>query len=80
MFIKPSQSTGLLARKAVRLGLSVPPFVKTSLSPGSGVVTYYLNESGVIEDLKALGFADFEEYLEHVDCSTIIEWFNDGGD
>ncbi|ODM91228.1 Cytoplasmic aconitate hydratase [Orchesella cincta] len=46
----------LLARKAVQLGLSVPKYIKTSLSPGSGVVTYYLNESGVIDDLKALGF------------------------
>jgi len=35
----------------------VPKYIKTSLSPGSGVVTYYLNESGVIDDLTALGFA-----------------------
>lgn len=33
---------GLLAKKAVDAGLSVAPYIKTSLSPGSGVVTYYL--------------------------------------
>lgn len=37
-------------------GLSVAPYIKTSLSPGSGVVTYYLRESGVTPALKALGF------------------------
>jgi len=47
---------GLLAQKAVALGLSVAPYIKTSLSPGSGVVTYYLKESGVIPHLEALGF------------------------
>jgi len=47
---------GLLAKKAVAAGLSVKPFVKTSLSPGSGVVTYYLKESGVIPALEKLGF------------------------
>lgn len=46
---------GLLARKAVELGLKVRPYVKTSLSPGSGVVTYYLKESGVIPALEKLG-------------------------
>ena len=46
---------GLLAKKAVELGLSVKPFVKTSLSPGSGVVTYYLQESGVVPSLEQLG-------------------------
>jgi len=48
---------GLLAQKAVALGLTVQPYIKTSLSPGSGVVTYYLKESGVIPHLEALGFA-----------------------
>ncbi|KAF0684869.1 cytoplasmic aconitate hydratase-like, partial [Aphis craccivora] len=38
---------GLLAKNAVEAGLSVAPYIKTSLSPGSGVVTYYLRESGV---------------------------------
>ncbi len=49
-------SVGLLARKARAAGLKVQPFVKTSLSPGSGVVTKYLEASGVAEDLDALGF------------------------
>ncbi|XP_076650973.1 cytoplasmic aconitate hydratase [Halictus rubicundus] len=47
---------GLLAKKAVEAGLRVPPYIKTSLSPGSGVVTYYLEESGVIPYLTVLGF------------------------
>ncbi|XP_029671232.1 cytoplasmic aconitate hydratase-like isoform X1 [Formica exsecta] len=47
---------GLLAKKAVEAGLSVEPYIKTSLSPGSGVVTYYLEESGVIPYLTKLGF------------------------
>jgi len=47
---------GILAKKAVEAGLTVAPFIKTSLSPGSGVVTYYLKESGVIPYLETLGF------------------------
>lgn len=47
---------GLLAKNAVEAGLSVAPYIKTSLSPGSGVVTYYLRESGVQPALTALGF------------------------
>ncbi|XP_039614021.1 cytoplasmic aconitate hydratase [Polypterus senegalus] len=47
---------GLLAQKAVAAGLSVKPYVKTSLSPGSGVVSYYLKESGVMPYLSQLGF------------------------
>lgn len=47
---------GLLAKKAVEKGLSVLPYIKTSLSPGSGVVTYYLTESGVNVFLEKLGF------------------------
>ncbi|KAM7364094.1 cytoplasmic aconitate hydratase-like isoform 2-T2 [Cochliomyia hominivorax] len=47
---------GLLAKKAVEKGLSIMPYIKTSLSPGSGVVTYYLKESGVIPYLEKLGF------------------------
>ncbi|GJQ67339.1 hypothetical protein Trydic_g8235 [Trypoxylus dichotomus] len=47
---------GLLAKNAVAAGLSVLPYIKTSLSPGSGVVTYYLRESGVIPALERLGF------------------------
>jgi len=40
----------------VEAGLHVQPYIKTSLSPGSGVVTYYLEESGVIPHLSKLGF------------------------
>ncbi|XP_065063994.1 cytoplasmic aconitate hydratase-like isoform X2 [Rhopilema esculentum] len=47
---------GLLAKKAVELGLTTKPYIKTSLSPGSGVVTYYLEESGVKQYLEKLGF------------------------
>nr|CAB3219758.1 cytoplasmic aconitate hydratase [Phallusia mammillata] len=47
---------GLLARNAVYAGLNVNPYIKTSLSPGSGVVTYYLRESGVLAFLQKLGF------------------------
>lgn len=47
---------GLLAKAAVEKGLSIAPYIKTSLSPGSGVVTYYLRESGVIPYLEKLGF------------------------
>ncbi|XP_017776859.1 PREDICTED: cytoplasmic aconitate hydratase-like [Nicrophorus vespilloides] len=47
---------GLLAKNAVAAGLTVAPYIKTSLSPGSGVVTYYLKESGVIPALEKLGF------------------------
>nr|XP_023013723.1 cytoplasmic aconitate hydratase-like [Leptinotarsa decemlineata] len=47
---------GLLAKNAIAAGLSVLPYIKTSLSPGSGIVTYYLRESGVIPPLEQLGF------------------------
>jgi aconitate hydratase len=47
---------GLLARKARERGLRVPPYVKTSLAPGSKVVTEYLRKSGLLPDLEALGF------------------------
>lgn len=47
---------GLLAKKAVEKGLRVLPYIKTSMSPGSGVVTYYLRESGVSKYLEKLGF------------------------
>ncbi|ALC47667.1 Irp-1A [Drosophila busckii] len=47
---------GMLAKKAVEKGLTIMPYIKTSLSPGSGVVTYYLKESGVIPYLEKLGF------------------------
>ena len=47
---------GLLARKARQLGLTRRPWVKTSLAPGSRVVTDYLDRSGLTEYLEALGF------------------------
>ena len=47
---------GLMAKKAVQAGLTVAPYIKTSLSPGSGVVTSYLHQSGVIPFLETLGF------------------------
>ncbi|XP_055909019.1 cytoplasmic aconitate hydratase-like [Eupeodes corollae] len=47
---------GMLAKNAIEKGLSIAPYIKTSLSPGSGVVTYYLRESGVIPYLEQLGF------------------------
>lgn len=47
---------GILARNAVKLGLQVAPYIKTSLSPGSKVVTHYLRESGVIASLEKLRF------------------------
>ncbi len=48
---------GLVARKAVERGLVSRPWVKTSLAPGSKVVTEYLTEAGLLPDLEALGFA-----------------------
>jgi len=58
---------GLLARNAVRRGLRVPPHVKTSLAPGSKVVTEYLRQSGLLPDLEALGFN-----LVGYGCTTCI--------
>jgi aconitate hydratase len=49
-------AAGLLARKARALGLMPKPWVKTSLAPGSQVVTEYLTKSGLQEDLDAIGF------------------------
>ncbi len=47
---------GLLAKKAVEAGLHVPPYVKTSLAPGSRVVEDYLKQSGLLPYLEQLGF------------------------
>jgi aconitate hydratase len=47
---------GILAKKAVERGLTVPAYVKTSMAPGSKVVTDYLKEAGLIPYLEALGF------------------------
>ena len=49
-------AAGLVARKARDKGLKVKPWVKTSLAPGSRVVTNYLTKPGLIEDLDAMGF------------------------
>jgi aconitate hydratase len=48
---------GLLARNAAAAGLTVKPWVKTTLSPGSRVTTEYLAEAGLLDDLAGLGFA-----------------------
>jgi aconitate hydratase len=58
---------GLLARKAVARGLSSRPWVKTSLAPGSTVVTDYLRQAGLDADLDALGFN-----LVGYGCTTCI--------
>ena len=49
-------AAGLVAKKATAKGLKVKPYVKTSLAPGSRVVTDYLNKSGLSESLDQLGF------------------------
>ncbi|HEY7132210.1 MAG TPA: aconitate hydratase [Candidatus Limnocylindrales bacterium] len=58
---------GLLARNAVARGLTVPPTVKTSLAPGSKVVTAYLEAAGLMAPLEQLGFA-----LAGYGCTTCI--------
>ncbi len=58
---------GLLARNARRAGLGRRPWVKTSLAPGSQVVTDYLDRAGLTQDLEALGF-----YLVGYGCTTCI--------
>jgi len=60
-------AAGLLAKKAVELGLEVNPYVKTSLAPGSRVVTDYLQTAGLMEPLEKLGF-----YLVGFGCTTCI--------
>lgn len=49
-------AAGLVAKKALEKGLTVKPYVKTSLAPGSRVVTEYLDKAGLIEPLSQLGF------------------------
>ncbi len=58
---------GLLARNAVAKGLKAAPWVKTSLAPGSLVVTDYLKKAGVMDDLEKLGF-----YVVGYGCTTCI--------
>ncbi|GHD60565.1 aconitate hydratase AcnA [Jeongeupia chitinilytica] len=60
-------AAGLLARKAVAHGLRVKPHIKTSLAPGSRVVTDYLDRTGLLEPLAQLGFA-----LAGYGCTTCI--------
>ena len=49
-------AAGLVAKKAVARGLRVPPYVKTSLAPGSRVVTAYLTRTGLLAELEKIGF------------------------
>ncbi len=60
-------AAGLLAKRAVELGLSVKPWVKTSLAPGSKVPTDYLASAGLLPYLERLGF-----YLVAFGCTTCI--------
>ena len=60
-------AAGLLARNAHKKGLKSKPWVKTSLAPGSKVVTDYLEKSGLDDDLEALGF-----YTVGYGCTTCI--------
>jgi aconitate hydratase len=58
---------GLLAKNAVKKGLKVPPYVKTSLAPGSKVVIRYMEAAGMMPYLEALGF-----HLAAFGCTTCI--------
>jgi aconitate hydratase len=60
-------AAGLLAKKAVELGLQAAPAVKPSLAPGSRVVTDYLQRAGLLEPLEKLGF-----FLVGYGCTTCI--------
>ncbi|HWJ35798.1 MAG TPA: aconitate hydratase AcnA [Steroidobacteraceae bacterium] len=60
-------AAGLLARNATALGLKSKPWVKTSLAPGSRVVTDYLQKAGLLQHLEALGF-----YTVGYGCTTCI--------
>ena len=60
-------AAGLLARNAVERGLKVKPYVKTSLAPGSRVVTEYLRSAGLLDDMEQLGFS-----LVGYGCTTCI--------
>ncbi|WP_326538861.1 aconitate hydratase [Pseudorhodoferax sp.] len=60
-------AAGLLAKKAVEAGLKVQPHIKTSLAPGSRIVTEYLTETGLLPYLAKLGFA-----LAGYGCTTCI--------
>lgn len=60
-------AAGLLAKKAVAKGLKKPAYVKSSLAPGSRVVTDYLKKAGLLESLEALGF-----HVAGYGCTTCI--------
>jgi len=60
-------AAGLLARKAVECGLTVPSYVKTSLAPGSRVSEEYLRDAGLLSNLEALGF-----HIVGYACATCI--------
>jgi aconitate hydratase len=60
-------AAGLLARNAAKKGLTSKPWVKTTLAPGSKVVTDYYEKAGLMDDLEALGF-----YLVGYGCTTCI--------
>jgi aconitate hydratase len=60
-------AAGLLAKKAVELGLTVKPHIKTSLAPGSRVVTEYLTKAGLLPYLEKLGFS-----VAAYGCTTCI--------
>jgi aconitate hydratase len=60
-------AAGLVARKALERGLETPPYVKTSLAPGSRAVIDYLRQAGLLEPLEALGFN-----LVGFGCTTCI--------
>ena len=60
-------AAGLLAKKAVQAGLKVAPHIKTSLAPGSRIVTEYLTETGLLPYLEKLGFS-----LAGYGCTTCI--------
>ncbi len=60
-------AAGLVARKAAERGLTAKPWVKTSLAPGSKVVTEYLTETGLMPDLEKVGF-----FLVGYGCTTCI--------
>ena len=60
-------AAGLLARNAHKLGLNSKPWVKTSLAPGSRVVTDYLQAAGLLSELESVGF-----YLVGYGCTTCI--------
>lgn len=60
-------AAGLVAKKAVAAGLSVRPYIKTTLSPGSGVVKEYFRHAGVQDALDTLGF-----HIAGYGCMTCI--------